>query len=130
MRRSVVVMLCCVALWGGPASAQMLAKRLDLSAAPARGLVAWWRAMPSVTGGTYYYDLLGRTTGTLTNATWGATTRPGGYAEVRFNGTNGQVVIPASAVLDTPALSYVLWMRAASTGNYGTLAAVTGAHRS
>jgi len=86
----------------------------------ARGLLAWWRAMPGLSSGLLWYDLLGRTPGTLTNmgagAGWAPTTRPGGQGEVRFDGSNDRVAVPVAPYLEPPAMTMMLWIKAVSWG--------------
>jgi len=64
-----------------------------------RGLVGWWRAVPGLTGGTTWYDLMPAARhGTLLNMTgtadgWSATDRPGGTAQVNFDGVDDAVQV-------------------------------------
>lgn len=110
-------------LWGGPVQAQ----RLNTQASTAQGLLAWWRAVPGLTGGRTWYDLTGTTPGTLTNmgtgSGWATPTRPGSSAELRFDGSNDYVVMPASPRLDTAALTVMVWVRVATFTDYGVIVA-------
>lgn len=69
-----------------------------------QGLVAWWMALPGLAGGRFLYDLRGLNPGTLTNMTtvgtsgWGPTTRPGGFGEVRFDGSNDYILASDSSL--------------------------------
>lgn len=101
--------------------------QVDRSAPTARGLIGWWRAMPTLSGGRLWYDLLGRSPGTLTNMTtagsgWAPTTRPGGAWEVRFDGVNDRVQTPANSAIMPPYYTMLLWIRSqgAWPGGYGT----------
>jgi Concanavalin A-like lectin/glucanases superfamily len=103
------------------------AQTMNMAAPGAQGLVGWWKSVQGRTGGRQWYDMLGRYTATLTNmatVTSGhaATTRPGGYGEVRLDGTDDYVLIPASTLLYPPAFTITLWLRRTSVGgNYQAL---------
>jgi Concanavalin A-like lectin/glucanases superfamily len=81
-------LLLCLSLWPREPQAQTLTGApVNLQAPTARGLIAWWRAVPGTTGGTRFYDLLGRDAITLVNTTARASTeRPGGAGYASFDG--------------------------------------------
>jgi hypothetical protein len=80
---SVLLGLLC---WPPEAPAQA---SYDRTVPTARGLAAWWRVMPGVSGGARLYDLVGQAHCTLTNGpSWSTTTRPGGLGEIRLDGTD------------------------------------------
>jgi len=93
---------------------------VDRTAPTARGLLGWWRVMPGVSGGPFWYSLMGPARGTLVNMTaglgWASTTRPGGQGEMRFNGTNTRVTFPANAALEPPEFTITLWVKVGSLG--------------
>lgn len=84
-----------------------------------RGLTGWWKVLPRRTGGGQWFDLTRGLAGTLTgmgatSATsgWGATTRPGGAGELRFDGTNDYVVAPGAALPNlAPGLTIAVWVK-------------------
>lgn len=93
-----------------------------------QGRVAWWLAVPSFYGMTWR-DLMGQNHGTLTNMTtagtsgWGSTTRPGGFGEMRFDGTDDRIDFGIGKT-PTGALPFttLIWVNpgAFGVGNYGT----------
>jgi hypothetical protein len=75
------------------------------------GLQHWWRAAPGLTGSLKYYNLVTRLNdGILTNmgystlSGWSATTRPGGYMQVNFDGTDdyADTSVPAGMTASSP----------------------------
>src|SRR5262245_24476123 len=67
-----------------------------------RDLLDWWLVLPLRQGGARWLNLASRNHGLLSGTGmigssgtggWGGTTRRGGVGEVRFNGTDGQVVV-------------------------------------
>src|SRR4051812_9903006 len=58
-----------------------------------RGRVAWWLAIPHLSGSTLWYDPVGRNPAALldlsTSNGWRSTSRPGGFGEVSFANTLG-----------------------------------------
>lgn len=72
-----------------------------------RGIQHWWRAVPGLTGGDKLYDLVPGTLdhgvltsmGFSTTSGWSGTARPGGYAQLNFDGTNDYVQTPTPADL-------------------------------
>ena len=98
-----------------------------------RGLQAWWLTLPQRRGSMRWPTLTGRTHGTLvamgpSSATsgWGATQRPGGFGELRFDGTNDYVTANCTlgTVLTASAGTVSLWVRP-----LGTVASVTLVYR-
>jgi hypothetical protein len=71
---------------------------INQSAPLNRGLVAWYLGVPGLSGGSKFYDLRGVNAGTLnsfgTGYGWGPTNRPGGFAQINFNGTASLIVLP------------------------------------
>jgi hypothetical protein len=84
-----------------------------------RGLLAWWLVLPMWARTKTWHDLTGRYDGTLTNmgassatSGWGTTRRPGGYGDVRFDGTDDLVVPTAIPQLSgLSAFTYMGWLR-------------------
>lgn len=71
-----------------------------------RELVGWWLVLPKRYGGLLLIDLAGVRHGVLTNmdtssatSGWGATTRQGGYGEVRYDGSNDYVLVSSAKIL-------------------------------
>ena len=86
------------------------------------GRAAWWLSLPHLMGGQQWFDLMGTSHGALTNMTsattsgWDATTRPGGWGHVRFNGTNNTVLINnASLGTGGPSVAVAAWVYPTST---------------
>jgi hypothetical protein len=86
------------------------------------GVLAAWVVLPRTAGGLRWLDLTGRNHGTLTSllpssdvSGWGATTRPGGYGELRFPNTGiGAVAIGNSSAYNdatTTARTVVAWFK-------------------
>jgi hypothetical protein len=91
---------------------------VNISAPLNHGLMGWWKVLPQRFGGLRFLDLLGRYHGTLTgigasSATsgWGSTTRLGGSGELRFDGSNDYIAIPAAAALDPPEITMACWVK-------------------
>jgi Concanavalin A-like lectin/glucanases superfamily len=68
-----------------------------------RGLLGWWVVQPATAGGSTWWDVLQRYSGTLVNlgvgAGWMPTARPGWLGEMRFDGT-GYIAGPTNPVFD------------------------------
>lgn len=78
----------------------------------ARGLLAWWLARPGRDCGPTWYDLTGRSRGTLTNGpTWGRAHRPGGSGNVQLDGSDDWVDCGTAAALSPPELTILAWIR-------------------
>lgn len=102
------------------------------------GLVSWWMVVPASgwTGGNTFRDLVrgGKTPndGALTNMAfpgtatsgWGPTSRPGGWGEVRFDGSDDLLDVGrCSATLEgVSAFTLALWVRPNSPGTLKSLA--------
>jgi len=89
-----------------------------------RGLAAWWKVLPLRYGGRRWLDLAGTSHGLLTgmgasSATsgWGATTRAGGYGELRFDGVDDQIATgrPLSTFVTSTEASALCWMKPLGT---------------
>lgn len=90
-----------------------------------RGLVSWWMNLPQgVWGGGRKWRDLNRASlndGTLTNmafpststSSWGPTTRPGGFGEVRFDGSDDYVTAGSSWAIQTSFTASV-WFKCPS----------------
>jgi len=81
-----------------------------------RGLSGWWKVLPLRSSGLLWSDLVGVAPGTRQGmgagsgtSGWGATTRRGGFGEMRFDGTDDYVSLPAVPGLDPPALTLACW---------------------
>lgn len=94
------------------------------------GRVSWWLTLPGLEGGKSWHDLLGLIPGALTNGpSWGGTTRPGGWGQLNFDGSN-DVVYAAGLTTSAPAalilpntVSIAAWVRTAATpANFATIA--------
>jgi hypothetical protein len=87
-----------------------------------RDLVGWWRAVPGMTGGTTWYDLMPAARhGTLTNMTgttsgWSATDRPGGYAQVNFDGVDDYVSVGSTTDFQFTNTTFTVtgWVKASN----------------
>ena len=118
MKRLAVLLLLLLLLPLGSA-AQL---RPDLAHPLARGLVGWWRAVPGFTGGATWYDLMPAARhGTLTNMTgtasgWSATDRPGGYAQVNFDGVDDYVTVGTSTDFQFANATFTVtgWVKASN----------------
>lgn len=92
----------------------------------ADGLLGWWLCLSSLMKGTRLFNLMDNKVGTLTGMAnspsltsgWGPTRRPGGFGELRCDGTNDYVSIADSPLftfgaggVDRPfSVSCCLWM--------------------
>jgi hypothetical protein len=81
-----------------------------------RGLAAWWLALPQWSGGSKWYDLVGKNDGTLTNGpVWVGVDRSGGVSAVSFDGVDDIVDVPHTGDLTfTGQFTVAAWAR--STG--------------
>jgi hypothetical protein len=129
----ILSLLLCLSLWLSSTHAQTLTQApVNWSAPTARGLIAWWRAVPGTTGGTRFYDLLGREAMTLVNTTTRVSTeRLGGAGHIPFNGTNAYGESPSSPRFFPAIQTLMLWFkRTATGGTTQTLIGTTpGGHR-
>lgn len=82
-----------------------------------RGRVAWWLTVPGIYGGRQWFDLCGLHHATLTSMTtgegWRASTRPGGFGAMLFNGTNGHYAL-ISSIASPAAFTMALWVNSSS----------------
>lgn len=89
------------------------------------GKVAWWLALPHLSGGPTWTDLLGNSKGTLTsmgnaNNGWRGTSRPGGFGEMLFDGTAGNIAAgrPSALVGGFPAgITVACWVKLSTTSS-------------
>jgi hypothetical protein len=95
-----------------------------------QGRLAWWLALPHSSGGGTFHDLMGLSPGALTSMGnssngWQATARPGGFAQVLFDGTAGNVYapIPFPGPAASTAFALATWANFSSTS--GTRCAVS-----
>jgi hypothetical protein len=103
--------------------------RLNTYAPLNKGLVGKWICLPGQMGGIYWYDLLGKNKGTLTNITSGygwnnSVLRPGGWGAMRFSsGVSNYIAIANSPKLDfTSAYTISAWLYPPSLRDYETIA--------
>lgn len=82
------------------------------------------QCLPGIEGGRQIFDLSGKGNhGTLTNMAtagtsgWGSTARAGGWGEMRFDGTNDQVVASPLAGQTVAAMTLSAWVCRASASN-------------
>jgi hypothetical protein len=97
-----------------------------------QGLLAWYLAQPWMFPGDRLYDLVGLSHGTLAPAVagsaasgWGTTLRPTGKGELRFDGSDDILALPAIAVANT-SFAIAMWMHptvAKGLDEYGALIA-------
>lgn len=84
-----------------------------------QGLVSWWLALPGRTGGGTWFDLCGRSHGTLTGMNpatdWVASTRRGGLGALDCDGVNDNVL--ASYTPAAIPLTLTAWGRTSSSSN-------------
>lgn len=74
------------------------------------GRVGWWLPLPGLEGTPRWYDLCGRWSVTLNNgAAWKATTRPGGWAHVQFDGSDDYADV-ASFSLGSNSVTVAAWV--------------------
>lgn len=80
-----------------------------------QGRVGWWLTLPGIDGGRLWYDLLGLHHGTLTGPSWQGTTRPGGWGQLTFTGTNYvNIALPPL----TNNLAVATWCYLTAAGNF------------
>jgi hypothetical protein len=81
-----------------------------------RGRVAWWLALPAITGGNKFYDLMGLNPGTLANMTgasasgWHGTTRAGGWGHLLFDGVDDYVDAGNPAAFNLSNFTISAWI--------------------
>jgi Concanavalin A-like lectin/glucanases superfamily len=86
-----------------------------------RGLQSWWRGVPGLTGSVWLIDLVAYNYGTLLNmgysttSGWSPSTRPGGYAQINFDGADDSIATTDPAGV-TPSTPFTLCLWAIMTG--------------
>src|SRR5262245_9542869 len=127
--RAILALLLMLALAGG-VLAQDVPAPTDLNRRHplAQGLQAWWIVHPHLAAGPTWWTLVGQTHGTLTNmgsgSGWQPATRSGSAGELRFDGTDDYVSIPATAVHNfdmTKSYSWAFRVKSQSTAQWHTL---------
>ena len=102
-----------------------LAAPVDWTHPLARGLVAWFLAVPGTMGGRTWVNLCRpHQSGTLANVRlpaiatsgWAATKRLGGLGELRFDGPDDLVSAPGHGLHNLPALTLTAWARPVTIG--------------
>jgi hypothetical protein len=84
------------------------------------GRLAWWLALPNWSGAGKWFDLCGKSLGTLTNGPiWQRSNRPGGWGHVLFDGTDDHVVIPKQDVSN--GVTIAAWFNPSSVSGRHTL---------
>ena len=89
-----------------------------------KGLVGWWKVLPRRYGGLTWFNLAGFNHATLTSmgtssatSGWNATTHPGGYGELRFDGTNDWANLGNSHFCrNVGAFTFTCWVKFAAVG--------------
>jgi hypothetical protein len=87
-----------------------------------RGRISWWLALPGINyGGARWYDLIGSYHGTPTNGpAWRGTTRPGGYGQLRLDGSNDYVNFGDLAAFEFAsgqAFTIAFWFQGTASGS-------------
>lgn len=89
----------------------------------AKNLVSWWVVVPSITGGIFFYDILGLNTGLLTNMGngnngWNKKAKVGGYGSILLDGTAGFINVSNRPSLDLGNTGTIsIWVNATSWAN-------------
>ena len=119
----LAALLLCLVLFFTPLLSHAQAQQFDRTVTNTSGLTAWWKAVPGFMHGPLAYDRIGRTHGTLTNMAtagttsgWRTATRPSGKGELAFDGSDDRIVLPVATYLETPAMTIMLWAKAAAFG--------------
>jgi hypothetical protein len=104
-------------------------------------LVARWVVLPSLMGGTRWYDCVSGSVGTLTSMSspptstsgWNISRRPGGLAEIRFDGTDDRVSLASTnATQITSDITIAFWLKSSGPdvtfifGSYNTASPFQG----
>jgi Concanavalin A-like lectin/glucanases superfamily len=99
---AILSLLLFLSLWPCSGQAQAPVALVNPQAPGLRGLVTWWRGVPGLVHSPRWYDLMGRSHGTLVGmgttgagSGWGVSDRPGGLYHVRCDGTNDYISAPA-----------------------------------
>jgi len=89
-----------------------------------RGLVGYWRVTPANNGGSTVVDLVGKNHGTWSigadaiSTKWKGTSRPGGFGEWVFDGTDDYMTVPDDDAFDfgtSTLFSIFCWVNVTST---------------
>lgn len=98
-----------------------------------RGRRAWWLALPGRNyGGARWLDLVGTNHGVLTNMAsgatsgWSGTARPGGRAQLRFDGADDYVYSPLAGIVGPP-VTFLGWGLCNAVANFTTVYGCTDA---
>lgn len=93
---------------------------VNRSAPITQGLVSWWKCLPQRLGGARWLDLASTNHGTLITlqpsssaAGWAPTSRPGGFGELRCDGT-GYIDCGTSSALNPVAITLSIWVKGAN----------------
>lgn len=85
-----------------------------------RGLVAEWAVLPGLAGGKYFYDIVGRNHGTLTNGpVWTPNSRPGGFASLGFDGSDDYVQMDGPRWALGNNFTFSFWFNSRSVSDRG-----------
>jgi hypothetical protein len=128
----VATLVLCIVIWLTPlwAYAQTPQTTLDRTAPLAKGLTAWFKAIPKFNGGKYMYDIMGGPPIQLTNmgnagttSGWAGPTQTFHTGEIRFDGVDDNMSTPANSAIMPPFYSMLLWMKMAANapGDYALL---------
>src|SRR4030095_4269216 len=124
MKRVLCVLLCLAGLVLSIVMAPPLyAARAPAEPAPPllRGLAYSWRGVAGLTGSVWLLDLVAYNYGTLLNmgysttSGWSPSTRPGGYAQINFDGADDSIATTDPAGV-TPSTPFTLCLWAIMTG--------------
>lgn len=88
-------------------------------------LIDWWMAVPSLTGGSKWYNLIRNNHGTLTNmgntiaSGWSPSSKLGWYAQVNFDSSNDYVATSLNGGFIATSIPYTIctWVYATGAGN-------------
>jgi hypothetical protein len=78
------------------------------------GATYWWLTIPNLAGSNKWYNLIGSVNGTLTNMNsgssgWRGASRPGGFGELNFDGSNDFVTGGTAPTIGT-AYTWSIWL--------------------
>jgi len=90
-----------------------------------QGRIGWWLALPEISGGRFWYDLMGLSHGAVVQGAsgagfgWKPTARPGGYGDIRFDGAGGSIDCGASDRFNFTSQNFSLsfWLLAETLTN-------------
>jgi Concanavalin A-like lectin/glucanases superfamily len=124
MKRVLCVLLCLAGLVLSIVMAPPLyadRAKANLTHPLLRGLKSWWRGVPGLTGSVWLIDLVAYNYGTIldmgysTTSGWSPSTRPGGYAQLNFDGADDCIATTDPAGV-TPSTPFTLCLWAIMTG--------------